>query len=133
MVQHLFLEFLILCSSNSWNFHCSLQGGKVSLHGLPASRRCIFLYCEGLCFVLFLFSFDISVKRTVSIKMRFCPSTEQKMNLLVTTDSVCENEVEAWIYFKGHSSILKYPLLKHCSMCLKLMFCSASHPAMLFR
>lgn len=68
------------------------------------------MYCEGLCFVLFIFSFDINVKRTLNIKMHFCPCTEQKINLLVTTDSACEHEVEAWIYFKSHSSILEYPL-----------------------
>lgn len=107
MVQHLFLEFLILCSSNLWNFHCSLLGGKVSLHGLPARRRYIFLYCEGFGFVLFLFAFDINVKRTLSVKILFCPSTEQKMDLLVTTDSVHKNELETWIYFKGCSSVLK--------------------------
>lgn len=32
------------------------------------------------------FSLHISIKRTLSIKMHFCPSTEQKRNLLVKPD-----------------------------------------------
>lgn len=100
-------------------FSLSIAGRKSQFHGLPARKRCIFLYSEGL----YLFSFAINVKRTLSIKMHLCPSTEEKKNLLVTTDLVCEDELElAWIYFKGHSCILKTPILKHCCMFFKLMF-----------
>lgn len=42
------------------------------------------------------------------MKMCFCLSTEQEMNFLVPTDSVNDNEVEVWIYFKRCSNILKY-------------------------
>lgn len=92
-----------------------------------------FCTVKGFVLFCFFFAFDINVKRALSVKMLFCLSTKQKMNLLVTTDSVHENELEAWIYFKGRSSVLKYPLLKRCSMSLKLPFSSASYIATLFR
>lgn len=121
MVEHPFLEFLILCSSNLQNFHCPLQRGEVSFMDYLLEKDASF--CTLKSFVLFcLFSFAVNVERTLSIKMPLCPSTEQKMNLLVTTDLVCEDEVEAWIYFKGHSHIFKNPILKHCCMFLKLLF-----------
>lgn len=78
-------------------------------------------FCTLKGFLFCLFSFAIDVKRTLSKKTYLCPSTEQKMNLLVTTDLVREDKVEVWMYFKGCSRILKNPILKHCVF-FKLMF-----------
>lgn len=101
----------------SWNFLYSalVVHGIVIIHS--REEKSVFVdyllgedasFCTVKGFISFFFSLDINIRRTLCIKMWFCLFTEQEMNLLVPTDSVNDNEVEAWIYFKRCSNILKY-------------------------